>query len=138
MIHVSGGIWQFKGAIAGKLAGRKVLWHLNDTFKPFFFRALFSLLSPLVDGYIYASERTKHYYRPCVRMGRPGFTIHPPVDTERFDPRINYPGDEELIQKLEGKNIIGTVANINPAKGLETLIYSAKSLNEQFQILPLL
>ena len=37
IIHVSGGIWQFKGAIAGKLAGRKVVWHLNDTYMPLFF-----------------------------------------------------------------------------------------------------
>ncbi|SVD71832.1 uncharacterized protein METZ01_LOCUS424686, partial [marine metagenome] len=28
LVHVCGGSWQFKGAIAGKLAGIPVMWHL--------------------------------------------------------------------------------------------------------------
>ena len=54
-----------------------------------------------------------------------------PVDTKRFDPRKNYLGDADLMKKWEGKIVIGTVANINPVKGLETLIYAANSLNDQ-------
>ena len=26
--------WQFKGVIAGRLAGKKVVWHLHETFTP--------------------------------------------------------------------------------------------------------
>ena len=34
IVHVSGGAWQYKGLIAGKLARIKVVWHLNDTQLP--------------------------------------------------------------------------------------------------------
>jgi len=40
IVHVSGGIWQWKGVIAGKLAGCKVIWHLNDTSMPFFIKTV--------------------------------------------------------------------------------------------------
>ena len=70
VIHVSGGIWQFKGAIAGKLAGISVLWHLNDTNRPLLFRWIFGILSWLATGYAYAAERTKIYYQPYVYSKR--------------------------------------------------------------------
>ncbi|SVD09323.1 uncharacterized protein METZ01_LOCUS362177, partial [marine metagenome] len=121
-----------KGAIAGKLAGKKVIWHLNDTYLPWLFRKIFSLLSSLADGYIYASERTKNYYRPCIKSGKPEFVIPSPVDTEMFDPLYHYDGDEDLLERWSGKTVIGTVSNVNPIKGLETLILAASILNRQF------
>lgn len=129
LIHASGGAWQYKGIIAGKLAGTKVLWHLNDTSMPRFVRTLFSLINPLADGFIYASERTKAYYQPLIRSSRPGYVIPAPVNTVQFDPKQEYPGDEELLGKLAGKFVIGTVSNVNPIKGLETLIRAAAIVN---------
>lgn len=61
IIHVSGGSWQIKPVIAGRLAGKRVLWHLNDTSMPRIIRMLFKLLSPLAHGYIFASQRSKKY-----------------------------------------------------------------------------
>ena len=132
IVYVCGGSWQYKGAIAGKLAGKKVIWHLNDTYLPWLFRKIFSLLSSLADGYIYASERTKNYYRPCIKSGKPEFVIPSPVDTEMFDPLYHYDGDEDLLERWSGKTVIGTVSNVNPIKGLETLILAASILNRQF------
>jgi glycosyltransferase involved in cell wall biosynthesis len=130
LIHVSGGAWQYKGVIAGKLAGKKVLWHLNDTSMPSFIRGVFSLISPMADGFIYASERTKAYYQPLIRASKQGSVIPAPVDTAQFDPQHEYPGDEELLAELAGKFVVGTVANINPIKGLSTLIRSAAISNK--------
>ena len=60
IIHCSGGSWQFKGIIAGRLAGSKILWHLNDTGMPGFFRWLFRLIAPkFADGLIVAGKRVK-------------------------------------------------------------------------------
>ena len=128
LVHVSGGSWQLKGVLAAKLAGKKVLWHLNDTSMPGFIRRIFSLISPFADGFIFASERSRAYYGSLIREGKPEFIIPAPVETNSFDPANSYSGDESLISSWSGKLVVGTVANINPIKGLETLIRAAASL----------
>ncbi len=128
IIHVSGGSWQYKGVFAGKLAGRKVIWHLNDTYTPWFIRKFFSLCSWLPDGYIFASKRTREYYSPLIPEGKSGFVIPAPVDTAMFDSSQSYQGDD-VINKWTGKFVIGTVANINPVKGLDIFIKAAAEIN---------
>jgi glycosyltransferase involved in cell wall biosynthesis len=131
LVHVSGGSWQYKGVIAGKLAGKKVLWHLNDTAMPGFIKRVFSVVSRLADGFIYASERTRQYYRPLMTTGSPEYVIPAPVDTSLLDPSGSYPGDEELLKKWSGKFVVGVIANINPIKGLDVLIRTAADLNRR-------
>lgn len=131
LVHVSGGSWQYKGVIAGRLAGKKIIWHLNDTSMPYLFRKLFSLFSRFADGYIYASERSKQYYGSFRKNGKQEFVIPAPVDVSQFDPTHSYEGEEELIKQWIGKTVIGTVANINPIKGLELFIRSAALLNKK-------
>ncbi len=130
IVHVSGGSWQYKGVIAGKLAGKKVLWHLNDTYMLGFIRGIFYLINPIADGFIFASERTKTYYRPLIKRHKSEYVIPAPVDSGQFNPKHDYPGDENLLNEWLGKFVIGTVSNINPIKGLETLIHSAALLNK--------
>lgn len=131
LVHASGGSWQYKGVIAGRLTGKTVLWHLNDTSMPWVLRRLFVAFSRYADGYIFASERSKEYYGALVKADKPQFVIPAPVDTRRFDPGLLYQGDEELIERWKGKTVIGTVANINPIKGLDVFIRAAALLNEQ-------
>ncbi len=130
LVHVCGGSWQFKGAIAGKLAGIPVMWHLNDTSMPIPIRWVFGILSGLAKGYAYASERSKSYYGSYVKAGRFECTIPAPVDTTRFDPELELP-PEELLPELNGKLVIGTVANPSPVKNLETFLRMAAKLGEQ-------
>jgi glycosyltransferase involved in cell wall biosynthesis len=131
-IYAGGGSWQYKGVIAGKLAGIKVLWHLNDTSIPFIFRTLFGLLSKYADGFVFASERSRQYYGSLIKQKTNEFVIPAPVDTKTFDQVQKYKGDEVLLESWQGKIVIGVVANINPVKGLETLIQVAAILNQQF------
>ncbi len=130
LVHVSGGSWQYKGVIAGKLARKKVLWHLNDTSMPGFIRFLFSLVCRFADGFIFASERSKAYYRPLIRSCKDEFLIQAPVVTKRFDPMLTFRGDDELLKMFDTSFVIGTVANVNPLKGLETYIQAAALLNK--------
>ena len=132
LVYACGGSWQYKGVIAGKLAGRKVLWHLNDTSMPWVFLQLFHALSRYADGYIFASERSKEYYGSLVKKDKPQFVIPAPVDTQKFDPARSYCGDEALIKQWQGKIVIGTIANVNPIKGLDVFIRAAAALNKQF------
>jgi glycosyltransferase involved in cell wall biosynthesis len=128
IVHVSGGSWQYKGAIAGKLAGIPVLWHLNDTYTPALFRGLFGMSSGLATAYAYASKRTKTYYQPYVKADRAEFTIPAPVDTKKFNLINHILPPDPLFSELEGKFVIGTVANPSPVKNLETFLKMAERL----------
>lgn len=132
LVHVSGGSWQYKGAIAAKMANKKVVWHVNDTDRPWIIRIIFRFLSRLADGFIFSANRAKDYYEPYVDKSKPNFVILPPVDTKSFSPESQHyqKEDEETIRCWEEKMIIGTVANINPYKGLDTIIWAA-SLSEE-------
>jgi len=132
LVHVSGGAWQFKGIIAAKLAGIRVIWHLNDTSMPRFVRILFSLLSPLANAFIFASERSRCYYQPLIRKNITSFVIPAPVDTKAFDPTLNYFMNLKVVSQWANKLIVGTVCNVSPVKGLETFIRAAAVLNGQF------
>jgi len=130
LIHVSGGSWQYKGVIAGKLAGKKVVWHLNDTKMPHLIKTIFSLLSGLADAYIFASNRSMHLYKPLLRRDKFNFIIPAPVNTTVFDPE-RIEGD--IDSNWKGKIVVGTTANINPIKGLELFLRAASKLNMAYE-----
>ena len=132
IIHCSGGSWQFKGIIAGKLAGSKTLWHLNDTGMPAFFRWIFRLIAPkFADGLIVSGKRVRDYYVNRLGLGNiPIFECLPPVNKEHFDPyKVE---NDKSISKINGMKIV-TVANINPIKGLEYFIHMAAYLNRHHE-----
>lgn len=129
IVHLSGGSWQFKGIIAAKLANKKVIWELNDTYVPFVIKIIFYFLSNLSNGFIYASHKTKDYYKRLIPRFAKNFVIQSPVDINFFDPDIHY-NLKDLKENIDFKKIIiGTVSNVNPVKGLDTLINAAKKLD---------
>ena len=79
--------WQFKGVIAGKLAGRKVVWHLHETSTPFFVNIVFRFLAKnCANAFITAGERVCEYYLSNGRLFiKPILEIQAPVDTALFD-----------------------------------------------------
>ena len=131
LIHVSGGSWQFKGVIAGKLAGIKVIWHLNDTFAPKAIRMFFYFFSRFSDGFIYASIRSKEYYDSITHKKIPSFIIPAPVDTNKYNPYHEFINNDPLVKSWEGKTVIGMVANISPVKSIETFIRASEIINNE-------
>ena len=131
LIYLNGGCWQYKGIIAAKLSGCRVCWQLNDTSMPWLFRKLFSLLSRYADGFIFASQRSRDYYGGLIRRSQAECVIQSPVDTRYFSNESQIYGEEQLISSWEGKLVIGTVANINPVKGLELFTDVAAILNQR-------
>jgi glycosyltransferase involved in cell wall biosynthesis len=128
VVHVSGGVWQFKGVIAGKLAGCKVVWHLNDTKMPWVLRFLFKFLSNwFADGLIVAGKRVRQYYVDSLGVnGKLVYEIQAPVNTAYFNTdNCNY---KKQVLKGSGINIV-TVGNINPTKGYEHFVRMAAKLN---------
>jgi glycosyltransferase involved in cell wall biosynthesis len=132
MVHISGGAWQIKGLLASKLARRKVVWHLNDTYTPLSIKIVFKLLSKLPNYYIFSSRRTKEYYFPLMKDKKiKGSIITPPVDTSHFLPSYTSQFSKELKEKYNGKKVIGTVANINPVKNIEMFVKVASVVSQQ-------
>lgn len=130
LVHVSGGSWQFKGVIAGRLAGVKVLWHLNDTCMPTIIKKIFKLFSPLASGIICSSYRTLDYYAPYFDNSLPLMVIYPPVNVSYFDPAV-FISD---VHPSRSRIIVGTLCNINPTKNIELIINVASCFKSREEI----
>jgi glycosyltransferase involved in cell wall biosynthesis len=118
---------QFKGAVAGKLARKKVLWHLNDTWSPFGIKLLFFVFSFMADCFITAGENVRRYYLKSYFLRRkPAKVIQAPVDLFHFDPNFAFP-DERIINSLGIKVI--SIGNVNQVKGYELFIEAASYVN---------
>jgi glycosyltransferase involved in cell wall biosynthesis len=127
LVHASGGSWQYKAVIAARLAGVPSVWHLNDTSTPGWVRRLFRRVAPLAGGFIFASRRSQDYYGDLILAGRPQAVVPATVDLAHFDPTLGFPTEPGLPPEGSGP-VIGTVANVNPVKGLETLIRASARL----------
>ena len=66
------------------------------------------------------------------KIKKPKFIIPPPVDTTLFSPSQNYSDNKEIIESFRELIVIGTIANINKTKGLETFIRAGSFLNKNF------
>lgn len=131
LLHVSGGAWQFKGPIAGRLAGIPVIWHLNDTQMPAPLVVLFRCTGYIADAFIVSAKRVRAYYLDGTSLGRmPSYVVPPPVVTRDLSRELVVA--DEAVQALASPRIV-TVANINPIKGLETLIEAASILKSRME-----
>lgn len=130
VIHCSGGAWQIKGVLAGRLAGIPVVWHLNDTSMPLAIRVVFSLVARwAAAGFIVAGRRVYDYYRLARWPKKRTLEIQAPVDTAVFDPVTVEPDSQ--ISEISGIKVM-LVANIGPLKGIQHLIEAAKILKPRF------
>lgn len=126
LIHVNGS-YQFKSALAGKLAGIPVVWHLNDTQMDTIVKTVCTVLARYCAlGFIITGKRVHDYYIHGTTLEKkPYFEIQVPVDTTVFDPIHSTP--DKRVCQAHGRKIV-TVSGINPTKGLEYFIEMASSL----------
>jgi glycosyltransferase involved in cell wall biosynthesis len=118
---------QFKGVIAGWLARKKVIWHLQDTWSPQIIRALFFLISFFPKHFIAAGERVREYYLGRFPLNRkPVKIIQAPVDTAVFDPDLAFP--DKRIAHSHGIKVV-SVGNITPAKGYPCFVDAVSHFN---------
>ncbi len=126
LVHVNGS-YQFKVALAAKLAGIPFVWHLNDTQMDAMVKTICTVIAKhCASGFIVTGKRVYDYYiRGTALEQKPFFEIQVPVDTTVFDPNHVVP-DKRVIQS-QGIKIV-TVSGINPTKGLEYFIEMAENL----------
>lgn len=123
--------WQFKGVIAGRFAGKKVVWHLHETSTPFFVNIIFKLLATyFCNAFITAGKRVESYYLSGQRFAQKQVVdIQAPVDTVLFDSEKVI--EDSAITAYAGLKIV-TVGNINPTKGVEYFVEMASILNQRY------
>ena len=120
---------QFKGVVAGRLSGKTVIWHLNDTFSPVLVRIMFYIVALGVDCFIVAGRRVQQYYLGRFPLSRkPISVIQAPVNTEYFALNITY--KDRRIASKPGIKVV-SVGNINPAKGFLYFVEVASYFSEK-------
>ena len=122
LVHVNGS-YQFKVALAGKLAGLPVVWHLNDTMMDGAVKRAFAIVAKYCStAFIVAGQRVYDYYLRNTKLeGLPWLEVHAPVDTGVF-----MPADDD---DARGDGLtVATVSGINPTKGVEFFVEMAARL----------
>jgi glycosyltransferase involved in cell wall biosynthesis len=118
------GSQQIKGVLAAKALGRKTIWHMHDTNQPRVLVGLFRLVARAagVSGYVSSSERTSRFYQlPAANT----LVSLPQVNEAEF---VTYADRKPYFEKPEP--VVVTVANINPDKGIDTLIHTAAAVQK--------
>ena len=127
LVHVNGS-HQFKSLIASNFAGIPVAWHLNDTFTPKPIYILFRYwLFRKTNSFICSTRRTKEYYLNGLNYSQSVDIISAPVNCEYFSRRKRKRKDLNATKKVV------MVANINPIKGIDVFLKTAKTLNDSSQ-----
>ena len=116
IVHVNG-LLNLIPAVAAKLTGRQLLWHLiGDHYPKPVVRMLRPVVVRMADEIAVLSRRMKKYYFGEKKIDC--ILLHEPVDLERFDveegkaPRLL---DEFGIEASQP--VVGSVGKISPAKG---------------------
>lgn len=134
LVHVSGGSWQYKGVLAARICGVPAIWHLNDSYAPRVIRRVFSILSPLSSGWIFASEATREYYGENISTTQAWSVIPSAISTAGSAPESGSQ-DTGVSNETGGtgaRPVIGCVASVNPNKDIETLVRAAKIAQQQY------
>lgn len=131
-IVYTNGIVNLLPALAGKIAGVKVIWFLNDTVTPALIRRAFlpflSLLSDRIA--LQAKKVGQHYFGSTGRLWQKTLILHAPVDTRKFNrsavDRQKLPALKEEFNIKPGDFVVGSIGNINRFKGYEYLVEAAR------------
>lgn len=111
----------FQAATATARSDVPFLWHFNDTLTPTPVREIAAkAASRYADGIAVSATAVADYYFSGKRTNPD--VLYPPVKIDRFDPQsagTEWPGDFLNRETAPDAPIVGTIANINPAKGLE-------------------
>jgi len=130
---VIGGLANPHAGFAARRAKVPVVWQFVDSRLPGALRRPLSRLvlklanAMMFDG---ASLIPLHFGRRALR--RPVFVYFPPVVTERFIPSAERRARARNVLKIPSEApVVGTVANINPQKGIEYFVRSAGLIYRQ-------
>jgi glycosyltransferase involved in cell wall biosynthesis len=132
VIHVNTP-YNFQTARAAHLFDGPFVWHFNDTLTPWPINKIAGQLAARwADEIVVSADAVRdHFFSPEIETQ----TIYPPVDLDKFDPEKYPNGESKLRQELDLNDtdpIIGTIGNVNPAKGHQYLLEAVPNVLEKF------
>lgn len=131
LVHVNGMI-HFHDALAARLEGVPVVWHLNDTSTPDLLRwALLPLVMRWATVVGVASEEVgRHYFGDgWEELGL--HVLYAPVNCERFRAGTASTSLRRTLGLPSEAQLVGAVGNIVPVKGHEYLVEAAARVIER-------
>jgi len=125
--------YNFQTARAAARSSGDLVWHFNDTLTPWPINRIAGRLGARwADEIVVSADAVRnHFFRSAVETK----TIYPPVDVAAFDPGAYREAPAQLRDELgldEAAPVIGTIGNLNPAKGHQYLLEAVPSVLEQF------
>lgn len=119
------------GAIAARLEGVPIVWQIVDTVTPPPVRAAFMpLVRRWADAVMFNGEALAKLHCGDRPLAQPSVLFTGPVDTDRLRPAT---AADRAAMRAElgvppGAPFVGTVANINPTKGVEWFVRAAEGI----------
>lgn len=133
LVHVNVST-NFQAAAAAARSDATFLWHFNDTLTPTPVRPFAGWAARrYADCVVVAADAVGSYYFPRGRTETE--TLYAPVDVDRFNPSTVSAGWPEGFLDREASPegpIVGTVANINPAKGIEYFLQAVAEIRHEY------
>lgn len=130
IIHVNGS-WQWKGIIAGAWCRVPVVWHLSDTFMPWYIKIIFNGFKKWGSRYfIGACKRGIDFYFRSTK-DKLIHIIQAPIDTGSFAPSADIDEGKWIGNYHSDYCNIVSVGNITPVKGHDILLRAIKLINEE-------
>jgi glycosyltransferase involved in cell wall biosynthesis len=132
---VIGGLVNPHGAVAARLEGVPVVWQIVDTRPPFLMRrTLMSVVLRLSDAVMFNGRALIRSHVGGQALDVPYTVYDPPVDTALFTVSPERGREtRRLLGIPDDALVVGTVANLNPQKGLEFFIRAASIV---YRVLP--
>ncbi len=128
------GLIHWQGALAARLEGVPIVWQLLDTATPAPVRAaLMPLVQRWADAVMFNGQHLVDWHTRGRTLRQPATLFTGPVDTERFRP-ADKPQRDRMRDALgvpRDAPLVGTVANLNPMKGIEWFIRAARFIHER-------
>jgi len=133
VVHTNG-LMHLQAAMAARLEGVRLVWHLNDTCTPRLLRwAILPLVRAWADRIAIAARAVGLYCFPDPSRVQPRLDlVHPPVDTRRFNPEVDGSPVRADLGISRDCPVIGTVTNLSPGKGVGFLLEAAPRIKARF------
>jgi glycosyltransferase involved in cell wall biosynthesis len=133
IIHCNG-LVNIVGGLAGRKAGLKVMYHLNDIATPFIIKSIFkAIIQRCSDSIVFASGAVQDHFGR-IKDGLQYGILNAPVDTKYFKKSTNSNIRMKIRESLGLKSeeiVVGTVGNINYLKGVPDFVRAAGIIHKQ-------
>jgi glycosyltransferase involved in cell wall biosynthesis len=128
-----GGLVNPHGALAARGEGAAVVWQIVDTRTPLPLRAaMMPVVGRLADAVMFGAAGLVPAHPGADRLRVPTVVSRPAVDTERFVSSLERRrAAREELGIAAAAPVAGTVANVNPQKGIEHFVRAAAAISRE-------